>query len=218
MCGRFTLTASGEELAEAFDLDEVAALAPRYNIAPSQPVAVVRLDPAGARRLSTLTWGFLPPGSLEGDRPFINARAETAGERPSFRDAFAERRCLVAADGFFEWEGTGKRRQPWYVRLGDGRPFGFAGLWEPPRLAEGLGTCTLLTIAPNELIGRIHDRMPVILAPGDAAAWLDPRRKSTADLQPLLRSYPAPAMAAYRVGLAVNNARFDDPSCIAPLG
>jgi putative SOS response-associated peptidase YedK len=218
MCGRFTLTASGEDLAEVFDLDEPAAFAPRYNIAPSQPVAVVRSDLAGVRRLSTLTWGLLPPGSLEGDRPFINARAETAGERPSFRDAFAERRCLVAADGFYEWEGTGKRRQPWYIRLADGRPFAFAGLWEPPRCPEGLGTCTLLTTEPNDLVRHIHDRMPVILAPGDAAAWLDPRRRKVDELQPLLRSYPAPAMTAYRVGTAVNNARFDDPSCIAPSG
>ncbi len=218
MCGRFTLTASGEELAEAFDLDEVPALAPRYNIAPSQPLAVVRVDPAGARRLSTLTWGLLPPDSLEGDRPFINARAETAGERPSFRDAFAQRRCLVAADGFYEWEGTGNKRQPWYVRLASGRPFAFAGLWEPPRTPEKPGTCTLLTTEPNELVRPIHDRMPVILAPEEAAAWLDPRRQRAAELLPLLSAYPAQAMTAYRVGTAVNNARFDDPSCIAPSG
>ena len=217
MCGRFTLTASGEEIAEAFDLPEVPALAPRYNIAPSQPVAVVRDDAAGARQVALLTWGFLPKDALEGDRPFINARAETAAERPSFRDAFARRRCLVAADGFYEWEGTGKKRQPWYLRLASGRPFAFAGLWEPPRTEEKPGTCTLLTTAPNELVRSIHDRMPVILAPDEAAAWLDPR-KPLADLRALLHAYPAPAMTAFRVGTAVNNARFDDPSCIAPSG
>lgn len=218
MCGRFTLTASGEELAEAFELDEVPALAPRYNIAPSQPVAVVRQDPGGTRRLSTLIWGLLPPGSLEGDRPFINARAETAGERPSFRDAYTHRRCLVAADGFYEWEGTGRRRQPWYVRLASGRAFAFAGLWEPPRSADAPGTCSLLTTEPNDLVRTIHDRMPVILAAEDTGAWLDPRRQRMAELAPLLRAYPAPAMTAYRVGTAVNSAKVDDPSCIAPLG
>ncbi len=114
MCGRFTLTASGEEVAEAFEPGEVEALPPRYNIAPSQPVSVVRTGPDRVRRLSTLAWGLRAPGGLPGDRPFINARAETAAERPSFRDAFAERRCLVAASGFYEWEGTGKKRQPWY--------------------------------------------------------------------------------------------------------
>jgi len=217
VCGRFTLTASGEELAEVFDLDEVPALAPRYNIAPSQPVAVVRADPAGARHLATLKWGFLPPDSLEGDRPFINARAETAGERPSFREAFVHRRCLVPADGFYEWEGTGKKRQPWYVRLASGRPFAFAGLWEPPRSPDAPGTCTLLTTEPNDLIRPLHDRMPVILAPEDLASWLDPRRQHVAELALLLRPYSAPAMTAYRVGLAVNNARLEDSSCIAPL-
>lgn len=218
MCGRFTLTASGEELAEAFDLDDAPALAPRYNIAPSQLVAVVRRDPDGVRRLTTLTWGLRPAGAPEGDRPFINARAETAGARPSFRDAFARRRCLVTADGFFEWEGTGKRRQPWYLRLTSGRPFAFAGLWEPSRAAEAPGTVTLLTTEPNELVRTIHDRMPVILAAEDAAAWLDPRRSRAEELAPLLGTYPAAAMTAYRVGPAVNNARFDEASCIAPRG
>ncbi len=217
MCGRFTLTASGEEIAEAFDLPEVPALDPRYNIAPSQPVAVVRLDAAGTRQVALLKWGLLPSDALPGDRPFINARAETAAERPSFRDAFARRRCLVAADGFYEWEGTGKKRQPWYLRLASGRPFAFAGLWEPPRAPEAPGTCTLLTTQPNELVRPIHDRMPVILGPDEAGVWLDPQ-KPLGDLHAVLDAYPAPAMTAYRVGPAVNNARFDDPSCIAPSG
>jgi putative SOS response-associated peptidase YedK len=217
MCGRFTLTASGEEVAELFGLDGAPILSPRYNIAPSQHVSVVRLEADGARRLSELTWGLRAPGALEGDRPFINARAETAGQRVAFRDAFAERRCLVLASGFFEWEGTGKKRQPWYVRRADGRPFAIAGLWEPSVPPEGRATCTLLTTRPNELIAPIHDRMPVILRPEDAASWLDPARRTAAELQPLLRAFPAPALTAYRVGFAVNNAKFDDPSCIAPL-
>jgi putative SOS response-associated peptidase YedK len=217
MCGRFTLTASGEEVAELFGLDGAPALSPRYNIAPSQPVAVVRLEADGARRASELTWGLRAPGALEGDRPFINARAETAAARGSFREAFAERRCLVLASGFFEWEGTGKKRQPWYLRRADGRPFAIAGLWEPSVPPDGRGTCTLLTTRPNAVVAPIHDRMPVMLGPEDAAAWLDPAKRTPAELQPLLRSFPAPALTAYRVGFAVNNAKFDDPSCIAPL-
>jgi putative SOS response-associated peptidase YedK len=217
MCGRFTLTASGEEVAEAFDLPGAEALVPRYNIAPSQPVSVVRTEVDGSRRLSSLTWGLRAPGGLPGDRPFINARSETAAERPAFRDAFSERRCLVVASGFYEWEGTGKKRQPWYFRRADGRPFGIAGLWEPPTAPDAPGTCTLLTTEPNDLVTPIHDRMPVLFGPEEAATWLDPRRRAAAELQPLLRSYPSSALTAYRVGLAVNNAKFDDPSCIAPL-
>jgi putative SOS response-associated peptidase YedK len=217
MCGRFTLTASGEEVAEVFDLEGVAALPPRYNIAPSQPVSVVRTEARGGRQISSLTWGMRAPGGLPGDRPFINARSETAGERPSFRDAYAERRCLVVASGFYEWEGSGKKRQPWYFRRADGRLFGIAGLWEPPRDPGEPGTCTLLTTQPNDLVAAVHDRMPVILGPEDAAVWLDPGRRTVGELQPLLRPYPSSAFTAYRVGSAVNNARFEDPSCIAPL-
>src|SRR5262245_1398920 len=217
MCGRFTLTASGEEVAEAFDLEGVEALPPRYNIAPSQPVSVVRADADGSRRLSSLAWGLRAPGGLPGDRPFINARSETAAERPSFRDAFRERRCLVVASGFYEWEGTGKKRQPWYFRRVDGRPFAIAGLWEPPPSPDALGTCTLLTTAPNDLVLPVHDRMPVILDFEDASTWLRPGTREMSLLQDVLRSYPASVLTAYRVGLAVNNAKFDDPSCIAPL-
>jgi len=227
MCGRFTLTASGEEVAELFGLADPVALSPRYNIAPSQPVAVVRVDPDGARRLSELTWGLRAPAALEGNRPFINARAETAGQRVPFRDAFRDRRCLVLASGFYEWEGTprdrgrghaGKKRQPWYFRRTDNRPFAIAGLWEPSVPAEGRGTCTLLTTRPNDLVAPVHDRMPVILGPEEAAAWLDGGRRTEAELRPLLRTFPASVLTAYQVGFAVNNAKFDDPSCIAALG
>jgi putative SOS response-associated peptidase YedK len=224
MCGRFTLTASGEEVAELFGLAEPPALSARYNIAPSQPVAVVRVDPDGSRRVSELTWGLRAPGAIEGNRPFINARAENAGQRAAFRDAFKDRRCLVLASGFYEWEGTppggqaGKKRQPWYFRRTDSRPFAIAGLWEPSVPPEGRGTCTLLTTRPNELVAPIHDRMPVILGPEEATAWLDGGRRTEAELRPLLRPFPAPALTGYRVGFAVNNAKTEDPSCIAPLG
>jgi len=217
VCGRFTLTASGEELAEAFGLDDTPELAPRYNIAPSQPVAVVRADAPGDRRtLSWLRWGLLPRATAEPRRPLINARAETAWSKPSFRDAFARRRCLIPASGFFEWEGAGRKRQPWYFRMASGRAFAFAGLWEPPFDPIDPPTATILTTEPNEITRPVHDRMPVILAPADYARWLDPGAGGFGALRPLLVPFPAEAMIAHRVDLVVNDPRRDDPTCIAP--
>ena len=218
MCGRFNQTASGEEIAEAFDLDEVPALSPRYNIAPTQPVAIVGAQPkTGRRGLTSLAWGLVPLGSLGGERGFINARAETAWEKPSFREAFARRRCLVPATGFYEWQKTeGKRRQPWLLRLASGRVFAFAGLWEPPVTEGAPPTFAILTTEPNEIAGRVHDRMPAILDPADYAAWLDPAVAGALPVRTLLRPFPAGAMTAFPVSTAVNNPAFDDPSCLAP--
>jgi len=218
MCGRFNQTASGEEIAEAFSLDEAPALAPRYNIAPTQPVAVVGVQPkTGRRGLATLTWGLVPHTSLGGERGFINARAETAWEKASFREAFARRRCLIPATGFYEWQKVDpKRRQPWLIRLAAGRLFAFAGLWEPPPAAGGPPTCTILTTEPNDLAARVHDRMPVILDPADYGRWLDPAATLPAEVRPLLRAYPADLMTAFPVTTAVNNPAFDDPACLTP--
>lgn len=219
VCGRFTLTASGEEVAEAFGLDEIPPLAARYNIAPTQPLVVVRAEPQGARRtLSELKWGLLPIATAEPKRPLINARAETAWSRPAFRDAFTLRRCLIPASGFYEWAGEKPRRQPWYFRLASGRPFAFAGLWEPPFDPTEPATVTILTTEPNELTRPVHDRMPVILAPEDYPRWLDTPPEGSAALRPLLAPFPAGAMIAHPVGNAVNDARRDEPSCIAPVG
>jgi putative SOS response-associated peptidase YedK len=218
MCGRFNQTASGDEVAEAFALDEAPALLPRYNIAPTQPVAVVGVQGKTARRgLAMLAWGFVPRTSLGGERGFINARAETAWEKPSFREAFARRRCLIPATGFYEWQKTSaKKGQPWLIRLASGRLFAFAGLWEPPA-ASGTGpTCTILTTEPNDVAQPIHDRMPVILDPADYALWLDPAVTLPAEVRPLLRPFPAGAMTAFRVTTAVNRPSFDDPSCLTP--
>jgi putative SOS response-associated peptidase YedK len=218
MCGRFNLTASGEEIAEAFDLDDTPELAPRYNIAPTQPVAVVRVDTARhQRRLSTLRWGLVPEGAPETDRGHINARSETAWRKPAFREAFAARRCLVPATGFYEWQRTGaKKRRPWVFSLVSGQPFAFAGLWEPPAREGAPPTCTILTTEPNDVTRPVHDRMPVILPPDAYARWLDPKAGDAVALRPLLLPYPAPAMAARPVSKAVNNARFDDPACLGP--
>lgn len=218
MCGRFNLTASGEEIAEAFDLDDTPELAPRYNIAPTQPVAVVRLEAAsGRRRLAAVRWGLVPEGAPETDRGHINARGETAWQKPTFRDAFARRRCLIPATGFYEWQRTGARkRRPWLFSLASGRPFAFAGLWEPPAREGASPTCAILTTDPNDVTREVHDRMPVILPPEGYDRWLDPKPGAAVALRPLLVPFPAAAMAARPVSTAVNNARFDDPACLDP--
>jgi putative SOS response-associated peptidase YedK len=212
MCARFTLTKSGEEVAEAFGLDDPPELAPRYNIAPSQPVlAVVKPSPDGPRTPVFLRWGLK---SAPDDKPLINARAETAATRGAFREAFARRRAIVPADGFYEWQGPKgtKNRQPFHLRLQGRGLFGLAGLFEPGPEGEP-GTLALLTTAPNGLVEQIHDRMPVILPPADYARWLDPTA-ATIDLRPLLGPYPAAQMEAVPVGPTVNNARVDDPACL----
>jgi putative SOS response-associated peptidase YedK len=219
MCGRFNQTATGEEIAEAFGLDEVPELAPRYNIAPTQPVAVVGVQPkTGRRGLALLKWGLVPRESLGGERGFINARAETAWEKPSFSEAFASRRCLIPATGFYEWQKIDpKRRQPWLFRLASGRVFAFAGLWEPAaELPGAVPTCTILTTEPNEIASPIHDRMPVILDAGDYGRWLDPTATVPSEVRSLLRPLPAASMTAFPVTTAVNNPTFDDPACLVP--
>ncbi|MCS7040325.1 MAG: SOS response-associated peptidase, partial [Anaerolineae bacterium] len=180
MCGRFTLTASGDELASLFDLEQAPNLEPRYNIAPTQPVAVVRLDREGRRREFTLMrWGLIPSWAKDihiGNR-LINARAETLTEKPAFRTAFRRRRCLIPANGFYEWQKpTAGRKQPYFIGLPDRRPFAFAGLWEHWEGADGsvLDSCAIITTAANERVRVLHDRMPVILERTDFGDWLDP--------------------------------------------
>ncbi|HEY7923750.1 MAG: SOS response-associated peptidase [Burkholderiales bacterium] len=220
MCGRFNQTASGEEIAAAFALDEAQALAPRYNIAPTQPVPVVVVEPARSRRvLVERKWGLVPRDALGKERGFINARAESAASKPAFSEAFAERRCLVPATGFYEWQQVdARRRQPWLIRLASGAPFALAGLWEPPpaALPGALPTFTILTTQPNDVTRTVHDRMPVILAPASYARWLDPARSTFQELRELTLPFPAQAMTAYPVSTHVNNAAFDDPACLAP--
>jgi putative SOS response-associated peptidase YedK len=168
MCGRFTLTTAAELVAEAFGLEEVPALSPRINISPTEDVAVVRTEEAGGPRLSFLKWGFETPKR----RPLINARAETLFQRSAFRDAFARRRCLVPADGFYEWPIEEGRKHAVWIRRPDRKVFAFAGLWEPG--ADGKpDACTLVTTVPTKALASVHDRMPVILPPEDYARWLE---------------------------------------------
>lgn len=222
MCGRFTLTHPDQDLALQFDLPEIPDLQPRYNIAPTQPVAAVRVAPESAvRELALLHWGLIPFWAKDpkiGSR-MINARSETAAEKPAFRAAFRRRRCLVVADGFYEWQKLNGGKQPFYIRLHDGKPFAFAGLWEHWEGPDGavIESCTLLTTEPNDVIRPLHNRMPVILQARDYDLWLDPEVQQAEQLQPLLGPYLPGGMEAYPVSRWVNSPRNDDPRCIEPL-
>ncbi len=222
MCGRFTQASSWNEAAELFDLDgELPELEARYNIAPTQSAVVVRREAGGRRRARSLKWGLVPRGAADpriGSR-LINARSETARWKPSFRDAFAARRCLVPVDGFYEWARRGGRKHPWRLRLRTGGFFALAGLWERwfgagtgfgPEEKIEIETFTILTTAANALVGELHDRMPVIVAPGDFGRWLG---GGEIPFEP----FPAEAMAADPVSPRVNDPRNDDPRCIAPV-
>ena len=168
-----------------------------------------------------MQWGLIPGWAKDptiGAR-LINARAETAAEKPAFRNAIRRRRCLVVADGFYEWQGAGRTKQPYFIRLCDDRPFAFAGIWEAWEAADHtmLEACAILTTGPNELIRPIHDRMPVILPSGDYAAWLDPTIEDPRQVTPLLTPYPSDAMQAHPVGKFVNSPAHDSPQCIEPV-
>lgn len=222
MCGRFTLTSSPEVVADLFDLAEPPQLTPRYNIAPTQESPVVRvLKTEGRRELHLLRWGLIPQWARDpsiGNR-MINARSESVAAKPAYRDAFRRQRCLVPGDGFFEWKRLGKRKQPHYIRMRDGQPFAFAGLWARWQGQEGeqIDSYTILTTEPNDLVRPIHDRMPVILARHNYEIWLDPKIQDVEQLKPLLRPSPSDDLIADPVDTLVNNPAFDDPRCIKPL-
>ncbi|UCE85403.1 MAG: SOS response-associated peptidase [Deltaproteobacteria bacterium] len=221
MCGRFTLTSSGQELAQRFELGEVPTLAPRFNIAPSQDVAIVR-QPAGTagRLLELRRWGLVPRFARDpriGNR-MINARSETLHERRAFRDAFRKRRCLVPADGFFEWRRRGGVAQPYYIRRVSNGPFAFAGLYEHWEGPEGacVDSCTVITTDANARIRAVHERMPVILDPAAFALWLDPAVDAAERLAPLLAPCPDDWLELHPVSPRVNDPTWDAPSCIEP--
>jgi putative SOS response-associated peptidase YedK len=223
MCGRFTLRASPADIAQHFGLDEIPddLFEERFNIAPSQSVATVRLDDAGRHTLRMNKWGLIPAWSKDAKIGFslTNARAETVAEKPAFRSAFKSKRCLIPADGFYEWRAiSAKVKQPYHFARLDGGLLGLAGLWERWTNPEShsVETCTIITTTPNRVTAPVHDRMPVILAPGDYAVWLDAR--STADdLLAMLKPYPADEMTAVAVSSYVSNARNQGPQYLLPV-
>jgi putative SOS response-associated peptidase YedK len=225
MCGRFTLRTRLAELLDAFLIGEqnLPPFLPRYNIAPSQPVFAVREKPGGAspvREAVALRWGLIPSWASDpaiGNR-LINARGETVAEKPAFRTALRRRRCLVVADGFYEWKAEGKLKQPYFIHFRDDRPFAFAGLWESwegndhPRIE----TCTIITTEANDLMRPIHDRMPVILPPNDNARWLAPIEQEAEVLLPLLSPYVGDDLEACPVNRLVNSPAHDSADCVSP--
>jgi putative SOS response-associated peptidase YedK len=224
MCGRYVRYTPIDRYAERFGCDAVAAdldPTPSYNVAPSQPVLAARTTAGGRRELTALKWGLLPAWAKEPKLPYatINARAETVAEKPAFRAAFRKRRCLIAADGFYEWQKTGNHKQPFFIRLADRSPFAFAGLWEHwEQAGEAIESCAIIVTEANALMRTIHDRMPVILSPDDYDLWLDPEIGDPARLTPLLVPYPAERMEAWPVGTAVNSPRNDGPELLAAVG
>ena len=222
MCGRYTLSISLAELQLRFAFPAADLEHPeRYNIAPTQSVLTVVNQGEEQNRGEYMRWGLVPSWAKDisiGSR-MINARAETIVEKPSFRRALQKRRCLVLSDGFYEWKRTGKDKQPMYIGLQSGQPFGMAGLWEAWKSPDGewLHSCTIITTEPNALMAEIHNRMPVILPRESEPVWLDPGVDNPSRLTDLLRPYPADAMTARPVSGLVNNARNDFPECIAPL-
>lgn len=224
MCGRFTLRTPLARVAELFDAVAIGDWAkrqpPRFNIAPSQVVAAIRsCDDRHGRELVPLAWGLVPywcDDAAIGNK-MINARAETLASKPAFRDAFRKRRCLVMADGFYEWQKREGGKQPFFIRLKRDEPFAFAGLWaRNDKLDVPIESCTIVTTDANALLRPLHNRMPVILNHQACQQWLDPEVNDTAALEALLRPFPSDEMTAFPVSTLVNSPRNESPDCIEP--
>jgi putative SOS response-associated peptidase YedK len=221
MCGRFTLTVDPADLQEAFrDYTFPSKFAPRFNIAPTQPVLGIPND--GLNKADFFTWGLIPSWSKEASIGYrlINARGETLGEKPSFRGVYKYKRCLILADGFYEWKSQpgSKTKVPQFIHLKTGKPFAFAGLWDEWRSPDGseIRSCTIVTTAPNTLMAAIHDRMPVILDPADYAEWIDKAVREPESINHLIKAFPAELMQAYPISTLVNSPANDRPELILP--
>src|SRR5215471_14042621 len=219
MCGRYRLSRRKQIIEEQFDTaDWQDDWSPRFNIAPTQSVPVIRQDPKKpVRHISTMRWGLVPHWAkdISGAAKTINARSETAAERPAFRDPLKFRRCLIPADGFYEWKRTGSSRQPFCFEVNAGEMFAFAGLWDGWKDAEGqwLRTFTILTTTPNAVASAIHDRMPVILARESYDLWLDPGMQNVEAISELLKPYDSRLMKSYPVSTRINHVANDDEEC-----
>lgn len=222
MCGRFSLIVDASVLAGVFEIDPPKNLTPRFNIAPTQRIPIVRAGREQPREWAEARWGLVPSWAKDakiGAR-MINARGETVAEKPSFRSAVKTRRCLIPADGFYEWVKTDGGKQPHYIHFADGRAFAFAGLWERWNKGgdEPLDTCTIITTTPNDIVAGLHDRMPVIMAPDHFTEWLEPDPLAPDRLQDLLAPYRGVDMEAYPVSTHVNKPVNDDPECVVRVG
>ncbi|HNK63572.1 MAG TPA: SOS response-associated peptidase [Anaerolineales bacterium] len=222
MCGRFTLTVDPAELKESFDgYIFPTQFAPRFNIAPTQPVLAIPND--AKNRADFFLWGLIPSWSKDPTiaNKLINARGETLAEKPSFRGGFKYKRCMILADGFYEWKTNAgeKNKTPYFIHMKDRNPFALAGLWDEWHSPDGASvrTCTIITTEPNELMSTLHNRMPVILDPKDYAQWLDPAPQPPDRLQHLIRPFPADRMSAHPVSTLVNKPENDRPELVVPL-
>jgi putative SOS response-associated peptidase YedK len=211
MCGRATLSTPGDELREVFGLDDVPDLPPRFNIAPTQPIAVIR-EP---RRLELLRWGLVLPGAHRHGAQGINVRVESVARAPAYRESFRKRRCLVIVDGFFEWQRRDKTKQPFFVRRDDGRPFALAGIWDGSTAPDGerIDSCAVITGDSEGAMAELHNRMPLIVSATGYARWLDPSGRELADLL----APSAKGLVTYPVSTLVNSPANDDPRCVEPV-
>jgi putative SOS response-associated peptidase YedK len=223
MCGRYRLSRRKQIIEGHFDsVPWEDNWKPRYNIAPTQPVPVIRQNPKQpVRQLSLMKWGLIPnwakdPSIATGT---INAKSETAATKPAFRDPLKSRRCLIPADGFYEWARTGKSKQPFCFEVDNGRLFAFAGLWERWRDPSGqwVKSCSILTTTPNAVTSAVHDRMPVILAPDSYDLWLGPGMQNVAAISELLKPYDARLMRSYPISSRINHVANDDEECSRPV-
>ncbi len=222
MCGRYRLSRRKQLVEEYFDSAGEDDWVPRYNIAPTQPVPIIRQNPKEPRReLSLVRWGLIPWWAKDssGAAAMINARSETAATKPAFRDALKLRRCLIPADGFYEWKRNGKEKQPYCFEVNDGELFAFAGIWETWKDAsrKTIETCSILTTTPNAVTSTVHDRMPVILEPHNYDVWLDPGMTKVDAVTDMLKPFDARLMRSFPVSTRVNHAANDDAECSTPI-
>ena len=223
MCGRYRLSRRKQLIEEYFDCDPWEDdWSPRYNIAPTQPVPVIRQHPKEpVRELSLMRWGLIPHWAKDHSiaQNTLNAKSETAATKPAFRDPLKFRRCLIPADAFYEWKRNGTSKQPYCFEVNEGKLFAFAGLWDGWKNADGqwIKTCTILTTTPNSVTGAVHDRMPVILDPDSYDPWLDPGMQNVATISELLKPYDARLMRSYPVSTRLNHVANDDEECSRPV-
>lgn len=223
MCGRYRLSRRKQIVEEYFgSVSDEQDWEPRYNIAPTQPVAVIRQTPKDSiRELSLMRWGLIPSWAKDSSAGanMINARSETVSTKPAFADSLKHRRCLIPADGFYEWKRTGTSKHPFCFEVSDGALFAFAGLWDRWKAADGtwLTTCSILTTMPNAVTSSVHDRMPVILNTDDYDLWLDPGMRNVDEVSTLLKPYHADQMRCYPVSNRINHVANDDEECSRPV-